>query len=535
MVVPTNNTLIPQQGLVSLNNLTSTPAINLNAGNPIGQNTAYGKSITVPNATQPLANAVQNLITNQSNPNAPATPAQLAQLAALQAQKNSLQSQVNAKNGTGTQNNLSTAPYDPTTGLVNPASGYSTTPGPYNVVTGQLNPGQTAPQTTPQTPTPQVTPTPSNAGSSPANFPGIVSTLANTSNVPTPGFIQAQGTAQTATQNLMNSVPQQNANVQTASQGLQDLKNQYATDTNQIQGSPGLGLSEASGQQGLLNNLYSTKENTAEQAVTNALSANAQQQTAYNEAGGLANTTQGQATGQQSAQQSGLAAAGALAAPQAGQNPASQSYNPLTGQYSGLAGLSAGGNSGLTAQQALAIVGQTLGGETAGANLVPLQQALAAGQGASDNITSYLQQNPDLNSSTLNLVNLAAQWASGQYSGANAAKYQTLGNYLTTFATQMAPLLAPGGTSTDAVRALQQSLVSGSANNQTIQQVLAQLTAEAKGTLANRTSGAGGGGTVSSGSSITSVPGGTNPVIEGTTQSIGGNNYVYTNGKWVPQ
>ena len=57
----------------------------------------------------------------------------------------------------------------------------------------------------------------------------------------------------------------------------------------------------------------------------------------------------------------------------------------------------------------------------------------------------------------------------------------------------------------------QQSLVSGSANNQTIQQVLAQLTSEAQATLANRASGAAGGGTVSGGSSVTSVPGGTNP------------------------
>jgi hypothetical protein len=220
---------------------------------------------------------------------------------------------------------------------------------------------------------------------------------------------------------------------------------------------------------------------------------------------------EGTATGQQSTQQTGLQGAAGLVAPQPGQSPATQTFNPATGQYSGLAALSAGGSSGQSAQSALANLGTTLGGETAGAAQVPLEQALAAGTGAADNITSYLQQNPDLNSSTLNLGNLAAQWASGQYRGADAAKYQTLGNYLTTFATQMAPLLAPGGTVTDASRALQQSLVAGSANNQTIQQVLAQLTAEAQATLANRASGAAGGGTVAGGTSVTSVPGGTNP------------------------
>ena len=363
-------------------------------------------------------------------------------------------------------------------------------------------------------------------------FPGYVSALSGTAAGATQPYIQNQGNVQTAQTGLLNSIPQNSPLIQKANQNLQDLQNNYADQSGIIGNSP-VGLSEQGGEQGLLNTQYAGKLSAAQTGVTNALAANTQTQNAYNEAGGLANTAASNATGQQGTQQSGQAAAAGLASPQAGQNPATQSYNPLTGQYSGLAGLSAGGNSGQTAQQALATIGQTLGGETAGANLVPLQQALAAGQGASDNITSYLQQNPDLNSSTLNLGNLAAQWASGQYSGANAAKYQTLGNYLTTFATQMAPLLAPGGTATDAARALQQSLVNGSANNQTIQQVLAQLTAEAKGTLANRTSGAGGGGAVSSGSSVTSVPGGTNPVVEGTTQSAGGNNYVYTNGKWT--
>jgi hypothetical protein len=364
-------------------------------------------------------------------------------------------------------------------------------------------------------------------------FPGYVSTLANTSASPTQGFTTAQNQALSAANALQNTAPQQNAAVLAQQQQIQQLQNDEATATGQTQNQPGISLQQASGEQGLLNTLYTGKLNAAETGLTNILSGNTQQQTALNEAGGLANTASGNATGQQQAQIGGQSAAAGLAAPQAGQNPATQSYNPLTDQYSGLAALSAGGNSDQTAQQALASLGQTLGGETAGANLVPLQQALAAGQGASDNITSYLQQNPDLNSSTLNIGNLAAQWASGQYSGANAAKYQTLGDYLTTFATQMAPLLAPGGTATDAARALQQSLVKGSANNQTIQQVLAQLTSEAKGTLANRASGAGGGGAVSSGSSVTSVPGGTNPVSEGTTQSVGGGNYVYQNGKWI--
>lgn len=219
---------------------------------------------------------------------------------------------------------------------------------------------------------------------------------------------------------------------------------------------------------------------------------------------------EGAGTAQQTAQQNGLQGAAGLVAPQPGQNPVSQSFNPATGQYSGLAANSAGGAGG-SAQSALANVGTLEGAESAGASQVPLEQALAAGTGAADNITSYLSENPSLNSSSLNIANLANQWISGQYSGANSAQYQTLGNYLTTFATQMAPLLAPGGTVTDASRALQQSLINGSANGQTISQVLAQLTSEAQATLQNRASGAAGGGTVAGGSSVTSVPGGTNP------------------------
>lgn len=350
-------------------------------------------------------------------------------------------------------------------------------------------------------------------------FPGYVSALGTMASKPSENFTAAQTTAAQAAQDLINSAPGQNTAVQQAEQQLKDLQDNYQNQTGLIGNSP-IGLSEQGGEQGLLNNQYSGKLANAQGAVTNALAGNAQEQAAYTGAGNVANTTASGATTQQGTQQSGTATAAGLIAPQPGQNPATQTFNPQTGTYSGLAALSAGGTSGQSASQALENLGITLGAEGAGANLVPLQQALDAGQGAAQNVTSYLASNPSLNSSSFNVANFAAQWASGQYSGANSAQYQTLGDYLTTFATQMAPLLAPGGTSTDASRALQQSLINGSANGQTITQVLNQLTAEANTTLANLKSGGAGGGAVAGGTGTTSVAGGTNPPASTFSQNF---------------
>lgn len=348
-------------------------------------------------------------------------------------------------------------------GYVNPASVSSFAP---TGTTGSGNTGgSTAPvitlETPPQNPNPAIAP---------------LSTMAS---APTAGFTQAQNEYNTAENQLQQSKENEAGQENENSNGLIPL-NFMAGRNTAIQG-----------------------ESLAQQ---NALAGTMQ----------AAATQEGAQTAQQTAQQTGLATVAGLEAPKPGQSPATQTYNPSTGTYTPLAAGSAG-TGGQSAQSALASVGQTLGGETAGAALVPLKQGLDAGQGAVANINSYLAQNPSLNSSSLNLANLASQWASGQYSGANSAQYQTLGDYLTTFATQMAPLLAPGGTVTDASRALQQSLVNGSANNQTITQVLAQLTAEANSTYNNLASGAAGGGTVAGGSSVTSVPGGTNPPSTGYT------------------
>lgn len=202
---------------------------------------------------------------------------------------------------------------------------------------------------------PQMTQAPTGSQSNNNTFPGLVSTLGSTSNQPTPGFNQSQATAQNAANALMYSAPQQSANVQSAQQGLQDLQNQYANAQGSIGNQPGISLQSASGESGVLNNLFSTKEAAAQQAVQNALAGNAQQQSAFTGAANAANTTAGQATGQQQAQQSGLGTAAGLLAPTVGAYGQTQYLPQNAGQDQGNSGgsLNPINNIGSIAQQVI--------------------------------------------------------------------------------------------------------------------------------------------------------------------------------------
>jgi len=160
-------------------------------------------------------------------------------------------------------------------------------------------------------------------------FPGLVNKLANTSSQTTSNFNQAQNTSGAAASDLLNSAPQQNADVLAQKNEIQNLTNQYSG----AKGTMGAGtnLAEFGGEQGMLQNQYINNLTGLQAGLTNILQGNAQQQAAYTGAGNVANATAGAATSQQSTQQSGLNNAAGLISPT--QVPYSNQYvSPMTGQ-----------------------------------------------------------------------------------------------------------------------------------------------------------------------------------------------------------
>lgn len=245
-------------------------------------------------------------------------------------------------------------------------------------------------------------------------FPGLISTVSNMANVPDRGFTQAQNTSQQASQNLLNSTPQQNQAVLDQKQQIQNLQTDYANQTANIGGSR-TNLSESGGEQGLLNNLYSGRLGALETGLQNVLQGNAQQQTAYNSAGQLANTAAGQATGQQGVQQSGLLGAAGLTYPQQ-VGPTNVPYNPAEGTYGQPANQAygAGGLANVGILNSQVAAGQTYGQNSAilgkvQSQLPGLQQAI---------------QDSNFNPSDATGINQIVQWGKGALSDSSIPKIQ---------------------------------------------------------------------------------------------------------------
>lgn len=297
-------------------------------------------------------------------------------------------------------------------------------------------------------------------------FPGYVSALSGTAAGPTESYNQNQGNSVADQQGLVNTVPQNNANVQAATQNIQDLQNSYANQTGLIGNSP-IGISEQGGEQGLLNTQYSSKLAAAQGALTNTLTGNAQNQTAYNEAGGLANTAAGNATKQQETQQSGQYEAGTLTQPQTA-NPYGV-YNPANGTYDSYGGANGSGAAGaggvqtqvqqgasvqqMTGQQAQAqALAQNLNSVISGAGINP------ASPGNAGPMTAY--------------VNGALQWINNQ---SGDPQYQNFANLVSEIASRYASILnQSGGTPTDQ-STLSHTILNSLAGGQSIEQVLQSL------------------------------------------------------------
>lgn len=229
-----------------------------------------------------------------------------------------------------------------------------------------------------------------------------------------------------------------------------------------------------------------------------------------------------QAISAQGQTQSGLSAAGSLAAPQVtafGQT----SFSPATGEFAGggslpadvmqqYATMAANGqysaipsfitsNPVLNAQlnvaaKALNPSFTPVGAQGASGVLqgIPaLQSANTAADGIKNTITSYLAANPQLNPSDLAAGNVLQQWIQGKQ--LTDPKYQTLFNYLDEYTNTLAPILGVGGDPTNLKTQIAQGFINSAASGQSISQVLQAMSTLATNKIQDLQSGATGGGT----------------------------------------
>ncbi len=186
---------------------------------------------------------------------------------------------------------------------------------------------------------------------------------------------------------------------------------------------------------------------------------------AYQGAAGLA----GQANTQQQIQQQGLGTAAAGAAPIAGQpygyyNPAGQQSTPYGG--GGTGAFSAGG---------------VVGNQSLGTQQAVLQGVERQTSNLTDQLTSFLQQNPNINPGGLSVVNGLIQLGANQIGD---PAYQTFQNLVNDLISKYSQILTPsGGNPTDMVRQIASSLINPNTNPQNIVSVLNGLKQQAQGVI----------------------------------------------------
>lgn len=136
--------------------------------------------------------------------------------------------------------------------------------------------------------------------------------------------------------------------------------------------------------------------------------------------------------------------------------------------------LQIGSNLVIPVKQNSAFAGGIVSGQAAaGANIVPMQTALAQARGIQAKIGTLLQQQPSLNQSPLAAANAIQQWA--QSTQAPTGPYVSLLQDLQEYANTIAPVLGVGGTATDLKTSIATQLVPTLASGGTIQQALANL------------------------------------------------------------
>lgn len=311
-------------------------------------------------------------------------------------------------------------------------------------------------------------------------FPSVVGSLQSMAQTPAPQYNAAQNNSAQAQNALFNAVPQQNANVQGATQNIQALQDEYAKQNGIIGNSP-IGLSEQGGEQGLLNQQYATKLGAAQTALQNALTGNAQEQAAFTGAGNLANSSAGIATGQQATQQSGLAAAGGLSQPQQ-VGPTNVPFNPAEGTY-GAPAANAFGQGGLQG------VGALQGQIGVGQNVTQLNSYLGGANVVGQNLQQLIADN-NINPTDLTYANQALQFGADKMS--NPA-YQKFAGQINDFVASLAPILGVGGSATDMKTQMSSQIVNALHSGSTISQVVQYFLDQAKQKVQGLSAGGGAG------------------------------------------
>lgn len=463
-----SNTVTPQKGLVSLNpfanpgssntQITSTPSTAIFSPKPSTPVTApsYGilgtpgsqnvnTSATIGSSNTPLSSNVSGLITP----------------------------------------NYSTAPTTSATSSPTPSTSLFATPGEtfaqYEARVGGQNAVSTTGSSTGSIPPPQT--------SAPQPQTGLVDLNANPYTAQAPTFPGLVGSLSTT---AATSSPQYQAaqnQYLSANQQLEQLKTQAAQQNANIGGSR-TNLAEAGGEQGLLQNLTANSE----AALTGEMSA--------------AQAAAQAATGQQATQQSGLAGAAGLSAPQGANSLGT--FNPTTGQYN-----SYGGGTGGGASEAGAVQTQIQQGSQVQTMVGQQSQAQALAQ----NLSSLIESagiNPNNTSVFTGFMNGVNQWLNTQ---SGDPQYQNFANLLNEISSRYASILnQSGGTPTDQ-STISHSIINGLASGQSIQQVLGSLDKNATDSI-NALKGAAGNNAIS-GNSNNSI-------------SAGGYNYTKNaQGQWV--
>ena len=264
-------------------------------------------------------------------------------------------------------------------------------------------------------------------------YSGTVGALAGTASQPSAAFTQAQNTAQTALQQLEASQSNEaNANA--------------ANQSNPIP----LEFQQGRGQ--VLQNQY-----------------NAQQQALANEYQGAVGL-EGAATSQQGTQQSGLAGAAGLSAPQ----PANAlgTYNPTTGQYEQYGGGTGGG---------AAAAGGVQTQVQQGAAVQSMEGIYQQAQGLASTLTQAINQsgyNPAQGVGPANTyANGVNDWL--QKNSGNP-QYQNVANLVSEVANKYAAILNQSGGTPTSVSQVQQQIINGLASGQQIEQVLGSLATNAQ-------------------------------------------------------
>ncbi len=243
--------------------------------------------------------------------------------------------------------------------------------------------------------------------------------------------------ANTYLQNLAQNGSQ---GVQTATSNLQNLQNQMAGQVAGIESQP-IPLEFQQGREGVLGRLYSSQLSNAQTALQNALTGQGQQIQAGSALLGGGLSSQGQGIG-------GLGQNTAFAQPQ---NQFGILTNPLTGEpiNQNPGGLGSVAYTG----------GQIQGQMQAGANSVPIAQAISKAQPIAQNLDTLIQTN-HINTADTTWGNALNNYIRTNVSSDSAIT--EFGGQINDLAQTLAPALGvPGGATTDFKTALGQSIVNG--------------------------------------------------------------------------